>query len=102
MITDPKQNEFISSLEDIWFYPSKFLLVDVLAFIPVSLIFSELDYTVIISVENLFKILSIFGLLAVIKGFSFLLLFAMTSQRVSGYGRTASEWGKASKGQHLI
>ncbi len=87
-----------SSLQAIRFILSKLILVDILALIPVSLLFSELDYSVIISLENFYKILNTLGFLAIITGFSFLLVFAMTSQRVSSLGRTTSEWGRASKG----
>ena len=98
MTTDPKTSEFISSIQAIRIILSKLILVDILALIPVSLLFSELDYSVIISLENFYKILNTLGFLAIITGFSFLLVFAMTSQRVSSLGRTTSEWGRASKG----
>jgi len=98
VITDPKSSESFSSLKAVWRILSKLLLVDILALIPVSLLFTKLDYSVIISLENFYKVINTLGFLAIITGFGFLLLFAMTSQRVSSLGRTTSEWGRASKG----
>ncbi len=98
MNTDPKSSEFVSALKAVWVILSKLLLVDVLILIPVSLLYANLDYSVLISLENFYKILSTFGFLAVITGLGFLLLFVMTSQRVSSLGRATSQWGRASKG----
>ena len=76
----------------------KLLLIDFITLIPVLLIFGDLEYSSILSIKNFCKIITTYGLLGLITGFCYMILVSMTTQRVTSFGRTTTQWDHALKG----